>query len=89
MSIKVRAYILLTILGLGIISLIYILIKDRIEIIRSLKPNSVADFFSLNYSYPRYIIPSLIFNTFALIIWVPFWLLDKLFNLGIFKDKKH
>ena len=30
----------------------------------------------------------IIINIFGLIIWVPFWLLDKYFKLNIFENKK-
>lgn len=95
MSTKTSAYFLIIILTLGIIFFIYILIKDRIDIIRSIKPNSLKEFFgfyksnSINVFGELFDFVILFFlNIFGLFIWVPFWILDKLFNLGIFKDKK-
>ncbi|AZJ36485.1 hypothetical protein D6T69_13515 [Tenacibaculum singaporense] len=100
MSIQQSAYILSIFLILGALFFLYILIKDRIEIIRSIKPKNLKYFFgyyentnlrkylllflSSRYDNPLY---KIILNSFMLFIWVPFWVLDKIFSLNIFEDK--
>tara|TARA_R110001632_G_scaffold66891_4_gene157336 strand:- start:2612 stop:2914 length:303 start_codon:yes stop_codon:yes gene_type:complete len=92
--------IFLVLFIIGTLAAIFVLIRDRINIIRSIKPNTVKDFFAydddttlIDYifrSLSRYRNPLLkiIINIFGLIIWVPFWLLDKYFKLNIFENKK-
>lgn len=75
---------------MSVLLLLYVLIKDRIGILRSLKPKSIFHFFCINKE--RHldfgIIFGIILNSFALLVWVPFWIFDKIFNLGIFQNKK-
>lgn len=88
-------------IGIGVIVFLYILIKDRIDVIRSIKPKSVAHFFGVNEVSKnrslkdilyclciRRVVITTIINSFTLFVWGPIWLIDKKFNLSIFNDKK-
>tara|TARA_R110002073_G_scaffold8207_1_gene45626 strand:+ start:73354 stop:73641 length:288 start_codon:yes stop_codon:yes gene_type:complete len=91
MSLQTLINIFLVIFSIGIIAAIIVLIRDRIDIIRSIKPNSIGEFFGLNdfksHTFPlRYVISRTFINIFALSIWVPFWILDNVFKLNIFKE---
>jgi hypothetical protein len=99
MSLETSGRIFGAVIILGLLIALYYLIKDRIEILRSIKPNSLADFFDYHHEFgilgyivcmfiPLGINPlfRILINLFALVIWVPFWILDKLFQLKIFEE---
>lgn len=98
MSLEAYSIVFIIIIILGILFFLYTLVKDRIDIIRSIKPNNLKSFFGFyngmntadyflsffnNYKNPVLIT---LLNTFCLFLWVPFWILDKKFNLKIFED---
>ncbi len=92
MQLQTAVYILLCLLSIGVFMLLYVLIKDRIDILRSLKPNSFSSFLGFDCAFSsgnfcfKYFFAGLLFNIFALFIWFPFWLVDKSFHLGIFEE---
>lgn len=88
MSLETSSTIFTIIILIGFAVAVYFLIKDRIEIIRSIKPNSLEDFFGMNNSEfgLRHMSMRILINILALFLWVPFWILDKLFKLNIFKE---
>ena len=88
MSLDTSSKIFTIVLFIGFVVIIYFLIKDRIDIVRSIKPKSIGSFFGLDHredfiNNPLFIT---LVNLFALVIWVPIWILDKLFKLNIFKQ---
>ncbi|MFY0631240.1 MAG: hypothetical protein JXR05_12720 [Flavobacteriaceae bacterium] len=87
MSLQTSSIVLIVIMSIGFCAAIYFLIKDRVGIIRSIKPNSLADFFGLgdNSDFIDSAMLISVLNVFGLFIWVPFWILDKLFKLNIFE----
>jgi len=91
MSLETSSQIFVVIMAIGLLAALYFLIKDRVEILRSIKPNSWSEFFGLqrahhDFFHIRYILVRFIVNIFMLLIWVPFWILDKLFRLNIFEE---
>jgi hypothetical protein len=99
MSTETSGYIFGAIIIFGLLVALYFLTKDRVGILRSIKPNSLADFFDYHHelgilSYivcmfiPLGVNPlfRILINLFALVIWVPFWILDRLFQLKIFEE---
>ncbi|CAM1362282.1 hypothetical protein TOREUM_20686 [Tenacibaculum litoreum] len=100
MSLQKYSYILCSILLFGSLFFLYVLIKDRIEIIRSIKPKSIRSFFGyyndtnlINYiisffsRFEKNPLATIAINIIGLLIWLPFWVLDKIFSLNIFEDK--
>ena len=88
MSLETSTSVFRIIMCIGFGVAIFVLIRDRIDILRSIKPKSLQDFFGINNSRSslRYIFMRILVNIFALFLWVPFWILDKLFKLNIFKE---
>ena len=95
MSIQTSVIVFQILLSFGLLMFLYFLIKDRIGIIRSIKPKNFKSFFGfddedgfIEYLFPiRRRIATIIFNIFGLLIWVPIWIIDKSFQLGIFEEK--
>jgi hypothetical protein len=78
MNLQTSVNIFLVLSSMGILMFFYFLIKDRIEVIRSIKPKSVNSFLGFvgnenfnSYFYFRYFLVILILNIFSLVIWVP------------------
>ena len=90
MSLETSRDIFLAIICLGLLAALYYVIKDRVEILNSIKPNSIAAFFGLDRVRTIFGLKTMILftmlNTLGLIIWVPFWMLDRLFKLNIFEE---
>jgi hypothetical protein len=91
MSIETSSLIVVAIIAVGLLLALYYAIKDRAGILRSIKPDSWYEFFGFRNASsatfpPLYIVLRFVFNLFTLVIWVPFWILDKLFGLKIFEE---
>jgi len=88
MTLETSSIVFIVIMSIGFSFALYLLFKDRIEILRSIKPNTLTDFFGVRdeadiFNSPMFLT---VLNVFGLFIWVPFWILDKLFKLNIFKE---
>lgn len=91
MSLETSTHVFIAIMCLGLLTAVYVLIRDRVDILRSIKPNNLSEFFGMypGYSsifYTKRILLRFIVNLFALFIWIPFWILDRIFKLNIFEE---
>jgi hypothetical protein len=77
MSLEVGRIVLLSIMAIGLLAALYYLIKDRVDILRSIKPNSWLEFFGLRGGLLelflfQYVAFRFLVNILLLVVWVPF-----------------